>query len=189
MMPRAQARRAVFGIGLIEVLVALIVISIGVLGTTGMQLSGMRHSAGGLERSKALMQAENLAARMRINPAGDYGAFDTSAWAGSCDTRPVPYCQASVGSAGSALPAAACNADQLATFDLWSVSCGDWGGSQAGGQGVLDSMPDGRLRVDCDGPAGACAAYAISVEWSAHTARAGTEEPTDIRRVQLRLSP
>ena len=53
------------GLGLIEVLIALVIVSFGVLGMAGLQLTGMKHSAGGLERSKALLFAENIAARMR----------------------------------------------------------------------------------------------------------------------------
>jgi len=55
------------GVGILEILVALVVVSIGVLGVAGLQLTGMKHSAGGYNRFKATLFAENLAARMRTN--------------------------------------------------------------------------------------------------------------------------
>ena len=58
------------GLGIIEVLVALVVVSFGVLGMASLQLTGMKHSSSGFNRSKALLFAENMATRMRINDAG-----------------------------------------------------------------------------------------------------------------------
>jgi len=53
------------GIGIIEVLVALLVVSVGVLGVAGLQLAGLQNSAGSLNRAKALLLAENMSTRMR----------------------------------------------------------------------------------------------------------------------------
>ena len=175
-------------------LIALVIVSFGVLGMAGMQLTGMKHSAGGLERSKALLFAENMSARMRINTTGvadgRYDGFDSADWGGSCTARPVPYCQASVGSDGAVEPAARCDAEALARFDLWSIACGDWGvnaGGATSGRGVIAALPAGRLQVECD--AAPCTNYTVDVQWSEQDSRAAPDESSVVRRVRLRFRP
>ena len=188
------------GLGLVEVLVALVVVSFGVLGMAGLQLTGMKHSSGGFNRSKALLFAENMATRMRINPPGAtalaWESFDSEPLGSArCDVKPAPYCQASAGVA-----AERCDVAELAAFDVWTVACGDWGTDAAGG-GVLDALPEGRLEIGCGTPT--CpddATYTITVEWNEGSARTGApvaagpagadaEEPGEIRRVRMRLRP
>lgn len=190
---RAPVRQR--GLGLIEVLVALVVVSFGVLGMAGLQLTGMKHSSGGFNRSKALLFAENMATRMRINPpdgiALPWESYDSAdVGASYCATKPAPYCQASAGVA-----AERCDTVELAAFDVWSVVCGDWG-TDAAGEGVRDALPEGALRIGCDAtPCPADAAYTITVEWNEGSARSGAPgvEPdpdaVDLRRVQMRLRP
>lgn len=185
MSPSMRRQR---GIGLIEVLVALVVVSFGVLGMAGLQLTGMKHSTSGFNRSKALLHAENMATRMRINAAGvlagDYAAYDTATGAAQCDLKPAPYCQASQG-----IDAAECDTDQLADFDLWSVACGEWGTADASG-GVLDALPEGRLQIDCGAaPCAADAMYAITVEWNEGSTTSDDPDDVDLKRVQMRLRP
>ena len=201
--PRGLARRpsgvrpgrpsAQRGLGLIEVLVALVVVSLGVLGMAGLQLTGMKHSTGGFNRSKALLVAENMATRMRINgagvAAGAYDGFDSATLAGSCAAKPVPYCQASVATGGNVVAAQSCTTGQLAAFDRWSIACGDWGvGTQGGGEGVTSSLPEGRLRIGCDVP-GACATYTVTVQWREGSVASDKADASDTKRVQLRLRP
>lgn|GEM_PF-306780 len=177
------------GLGIIEVLIALVVVSFGVLGMAGLQLTGMKHSSSGFNRSKALMHAENMATRLRINtPAvtnGLYAAVDSDTEAaGFCNARPTPHCQATTSAA-----AASCSTAELATFDIWSVTCGEWGDSRASG-GVLDSLPSGRLQVQCDAaPCTADASYTITVEWNEGSVSSDDPSVVDTRRVQMRLRP
>ena len=182
--PWASAQR---GLGIIEVLVALVVVSFGVLGMASLQLTGMKHSSSGFQRSKALLFAENMATRMRINAAGidafDYSAFDSNTTA--CNVQPVPYCQATVG--GGVVPS--CTASELAAFDLFSVSCGDWGSSGAD-KGVIGDLPTGRLQVGCDDtPCTATSTYTITVSWIENRTTSRTADSTDTKRVQVRLRP
>ena len=102
------------GIGLIEVLVALLVVSVGVLGVAGLQLTGLQNSAGSFNRAKALLLAENMATRMRGNPqAVEDGLFESFDSTGiSCAAAPTPYCQASSAGAGDS-----CTPAQVAAFD------------------------------------------------------------------------
>ena len=180
------SRRKQRGTGIIEVLVALVVVSLCVLGMAGLHLTGIKHSTNGFNRSKALMLTENMATRMRINRTGVldqfYAPFDSAADVNFCATQPVPYCQASPGEA-----AASCDVDELAEFDLFSVACGDWGPDGAVG-GVQDMLPEGaRLEVTCDDtPCVDTSTYTLSVSWL-EKQTASSEDPRVPRRVRMRL--
>ena len=56
------------GFTMIEVLVALLILSIGLLGMAGLQLVSLQNSGTSLTRSQATMLAYDLAERMRRNP-------------------------------------------------------------------------------------------------------------------------
>lgn len=58
------------GFTLIEVLIALIVLSIGLLGLAGMQLGGLRSNTDAYHRTQATLLAYEMADRMRANMAG-----------------------------------------------------------------------------------------------------------------------
>lgn len=57
-----------YGVGLVEVLVSLILLAIGVLGFTGLQLKAIDASAEASQQVLALTVARDLAERMRANP-------------------------------------------------------------------------------------------------------------------------
>lgn len=61
------------GISLIEVMVAIIVFSIGVMGIAMLQIKGAQFTRQSGARTVAILQARSLADAMRANPAGVYG--------------------------------------------------------------------------------------------------------------------
>lgn len=61
------------GVSLIEVMVAIIVFSVGVLGVAMLQIKGSQFSKQSGARTVAILQARSLADAMRANPAGVYG--------------------------------------------------------------------------------------------------------------------
>ena len=174
------------GLGVIEVLVALVVISFGVLGMTGLQLTGMKQSASGLSRAKALLLSENMATRMRINRdaarAQSYNSFDSRLV--DCSIKPDPYCQAH--QAGSAQ---SCNTAELAVFDMYSVACGDFG-STGTNAGVAGMLPVGAaMLVSCDDAVCTTdSSYTISVSWP-ESLNASNDASQADRQVQLRMRP
>ncbi len=64
------------GLGLIEVLVTILVLSIGLLGIAAMQATALRNGQSALERSQAVIQTYSILEAMRANRvralAGDY---------------------------------------------------------------------------------------------------------------------
>ncbi len=63
-----QERARSAGIGLVEVLVALLVFSVGILGVTAMQLAAKRSGYEATQRSIATSLARDIIERMRSNP-------------------------------------------------------------------------------------------------------------------------
>jgi len=174
------------GVGIVEVLVALVVVSLGVLGMASLQLTGMQHSTGGYHRSKALLYAENMATRMRTNrPAIESFLFENiDSAAETCGTRPDPYCQAS-----DAGVAERCDAAELAAFDVFTVSCGDWGAGAAE-DGVNGALPNGQLTITCDeAPCLDTSTYTINVAWTEGQRVTSDMNDTIVRRVQMRMRP
>ena len=76
----ALFRQAHTGSTLIEVLVAMLVLSIGLLGVAGLAAASLRYSQGGWARASLASGLSDLADRVRTNPGADVTAyvFDTT---------------------------------------------------------------------------------------------------------------
>ena len=96
------------GLTLIESMVALVVISIGLLGLAGLQLTGMQQNSSALHQSKAVWAGYTMADRIRANNIrfANYSGIDTN----------DPYSQDCM--------SAPCTNDQLVTADAaeWTDS-------------------------------------------------------------------
>ncbi|MBZ9612532.1 type IV pilus modification protein PilV [Rheinheimera maricola] len=80
------------GVSLMEVLISVLVLSIGLLGVAALQTSSMRHTNSSLERTMAVILTDTLSELLRANPIaarqGDYAfsdcagntALGTAAW-------------------------------------------------------------------------------------------------------------
>jgi len=149
------------GFTLLEVLVALLVLAIGVVGGTAMQLAALRTRHESALLSQATQMAAGLAERMRANPlpgvANPYLSLNYDALAEPDPVPPQPLCYA---------PGAGCGGAELALFDLYEMEVL-----------VRDRLPAGRalvcrdsgvwqggqLRWACSG--GADAPLVIKVGW------------------------
>lgn len=65
-----QFTRLQRGFSMIELLVAVLVMGIGVLGITGMQVISLQNNRGALLRSEAVILAYDILDRIRANPSG-----------------------------------------------------------------------------------------------------------------------
>lgn len=75
--PQFHPRHAIRGASLIEVLVAVLIMGIGLLGIAALQTTALRNSQGSLERSQAVMQTYAILDAMRANrPAAISDNYD-----------------------------------------------------------------------------------------------------------------
>ncbi len=142
------------GFTLLEVLVAIVVLSIGLLGLAGLQAAGLRNNQNAYLRTIATQQAYDMADRIRANPGGvltgQYNSIST------------------------AIPAAAptdcvvnsCSTTDMATYDAyaWRVA-------------TASLLPSGRGSVSRTGGTNR---FTIAVMWDdARTGATGTDCGSD----------
>ncbi|WP_371195809.1 type IV pilus modification protein PilV [Glaciecola sp. SC05] len=170
---KGRALKQQRGIGMVEVLITLFILSIGLLGVASMQFVGSFSNKDALSRTQAVMVAQQMSERLRASvvpsqfsdgfvvsneyfDAANYN-FSASTCSGNpyqcnCLTLPatVPDCQSND-----------CSANQVAQFDAHQMSCA-----------AVESNPNARILVDCDdnnlADADACTAgsiHTITVSW------------------------
>lgn len=129
-------RKSEQGFTLIEVLVAVLVFSFGLLGIAGMMTISVRNNHNGYLRSQANFLAENMMDRMRANPTALWaGAYDGLAADGITDCTMT----GSPPTAGNP-----CNFTQLAAYDMesWSRSLAQY---LPNGQGTITCVANSAL--------------------------------------------
>jgi type IV pilus assembly protein PilV len=106
------------GFTLIEILIAVLVLSLGLLGLAGLQASSLRYNSAAAARGQATFMAYDIIDRMRANK--------TAAIAGGYDTN---YGTApSSGGSDCQTAGAGCSAAAMADYDLnqWRCTLGKW---------------------------------------------------------------
>ena len=181
---RHAHRSAQRGIGILEILIAVVVVSLGMLGVAGLQLTGMKHSTGGFNRSKATLYADDIASRMRVNKSGvlsaAYDGHDSSV-DGFCSAFAGPRCDVGIGN-----DAQSCSPDELAAFDLHTVSCGVDGNSGVNGSDI----PNAVMTINCDAsPCTETGTWSINVQWTEGDSASDVAGDTVTRRVLMKLKP
>ncbi len=109
------------GYSLLEVMIALAVLSIGLLGLASLQVQGMRFNTDSYLRTQATILAYDIIDRMRANTVGsDAGAYclDVAAPTDPCETNAVPTANTCGDTATGCTSAA-----ELARYDIsrWYV--------------------------------------------------------------------
>ncbi len=142
MRPALPFRRPVHGFSLLEVLVALLVFSVGLIGLAGLAVVSVRANHGAYLRSQAMFLAENLANRMRANTIG--------IWQGDYDSTGYPLTIAT--------PPGCTTADTCSPTDLATRDQADWSDMLAG------LLPNGKATLACARPAGAATRSASAIQ-------------------------
>ena len=101
-------RRSAKGFSLIEVLVAVLIVGVGILGVAGMQVVSLQQNRNVLLRDQALQAANDVLDRMRANDNVEY--------------FPVALTDAPSSDANCILNT--CNRDEMAEFDVAQWKCG-----------------------------------------------------------------
>ena len=72
-----RLRRSQAGVGLLEVLIAVLVLSFGLLGLAGLQMSSLRNNQSAMERSMAVVESYTIVDAMRVDRTNAInGAFN-----------------------------------------------------------------------------------------------------------------
>jgi len=146
------------GVGLIEVLIALVVFAIGVVGMAGLQLRTISMSIDSTQRSVVIAKSQDMADRIRSSGASpsDYvGTYDSSV----CPAQPAMMCADT-----NLNPAATCSIAQMAEFDVWDVFC-------ANNSGLEGGVSQWTTTISCNsGCSGTGAQMSITTTWESRTA-------------------
>lgn len=136
-------RRKESGFSMVEVLVALVVLAIGLLGIAALYLNSLQSGRTAIYRTQAITLAADLADRIRMNrtaQAAYNSAFaDDGAVVGTCSTT------------------GGCSDGDLASTDLWN-----WKTE------VAEQLPNGEGQVVVTAPVGAGepTTYVVTVRWA-----------------------
>ncbi len=103
---RCRHRQA--GVGLIEVLIAVLVLAVGVLGIMSLQINGKRVNFQAMQRSSGAPLAQEMLERIRGNP-GDLSLYAATVGGATITSAPSPDCSSATCTVGA----------QLAAYDLW----------------------------------------------------------------------
>lgn len=146
------------GVGMVEVLVALVVLGAGMLGMASLYVEAMRAKTTALSRTQAVNLANDIADRIRANRTATT-AYDTSV-----------ATPANKGCTDSSVVAVNCSVADMAANDLWQ-----WKASIAA---TLPGTSSGTLGVDSST---APALYTVTIKWSEPT----TGNQTYVLKVQI----
>lgn len=136
---------------MIEILVAMLVLAIGVMGFAGLQARAVQTSGDSYYRSQAMSLAQDLAERVRANSRQTAAYRTATNW---------PAGNAAVTAAPTTCLDAACTPANMVTFDVDSVR-----------YNVQTLLPQGEIRMEtCQSSTVNC----IYVAWDGLQATAGT---------------
>lgn len=155
------------GVGLIEVLVALIVLSIGFLVSANMQIRGMRSNQHAYHQSQAMMLVGEMMDRMRNNREGvAAGAYDDT----TTETSTKPTCFSS-----------GCDAAGVADLDLfeWSANLEPLRG-ESEFVPMLPPAPDGSPAAGSISNPDINGVYTVSLSWQQVEGGATTTETVEL---------
>ncbi|MGQ9426590.1 type IV pilus modification protein PilV [Gilvimarinus sp. F26214L] len=113
------------GLTLIEVLVTVLVMSIGLMGLAALQMNTLKESVDVSRQTHGTWLVDELAARMRVNQAGLGSGYTTAAAKPKlCETAPAKQCADYNSGSAKVNAANNCSANEMAEFDVWQVACG-----------------------------------------------------------------
>jgi type IV pilus assembly protein PilV len=168
------SRRVQRGVSLIEVLMAVLIFSIGLIGLAGLMVMATRSSHSAYLRTQVTFLAQNMADRMRANPYG--------VWSGSYNNDNYPTAASNTCATGCA-PADLANHDQ----GIWSsqlktfLPAGAIAGIQCSTNGVSYTPTSTQLSMRPP-YAGSCT---MKITWSERSAGDMTARANDTTNNQL----
>ncbi|MGK0498552.1 MAG: type IV pilus assembly protein PilV [Oceanicoccus sp.] len=175
------------GLTLIEVMITLVIMSVGLLGLAGLQSTSIKDGLDIGQRSQATWLANEIAERMRANNTDpmSYDAAGANVAIASCSATPARDCTSS-----------SCNTSQMAAFDIWEVVCGTQTTDVLSNAG--DSISLTTLDISCS--SGLCnnngfSDFDITLSWTAKTVdnsqllTTAAKTANQTRRITITLRP
>lgn len=155
--PRLASRRKSSGVSLLEVLISILLASIGLLALAGANVAAIRYSKMSQYRGTATMLAQDIAERMRANKLGLAFYTYTTSWTGQASA---------IATNTSCEGAVVCTASTLAAYDLatWRKV-------------VRSQLPQGSVVVSIQGTVGAD----VWIAWHDPAVANASENSTDSR--------
>lgn len=130
------------GVGMVEVLVALLLLAIAVLGFVALQVRAASAGGEAFERTQAMAIAQDLAERVRLNPSQMTFYATDSSWAASASTD---TCET-----------ADCSVQELAQYDIGQVM-----------NSAATMLPNGQIQMaECEGSGPGNVFHCIYVSWN-----------------------
>lgn len=152
------------GFSLIELLVAVVILAVGILGIAGLQVVALQQNRGALYRAEATMLANDIMDRVRVNTNTTYTSLidqDPPAGASNCGN-------------------AECTPAEMADYDIaqWKCQINDLDADGnpfaiCASLGITGALPGGAGAINKAG-----GVYEVTVQW---TDRAGNVSETKIR--------
>ena len=172
------------GFTLLEILITVLIMSIGLLGLAGLQVTSLKNNHSSYQRTQVTLLAYDIVDRMRSNPTaiatGNYvakGSYTVTA-SGSTHTISAPAATA------GCTTTAGCTVSAMASTDInqWRVLLAD---KLPGGEGVicLDATPDDGTSAGSHSCDNAGTVYAVKIWWNDDKNAAGTLKRFVVRYV------
>ena len=172
------------GFSLIEIMVAAVILSIGILGVAGLQMVGMKGTHQSYMKQQAMAVVQSLTERMHANKQGviagnylvDSSTFDCTAATTTCSNS-----------------SSNCTVAEIATADLHNLVCGykkgsapRTGGVEVVSAGDVSMLVNGELDVTCP-TACATGEIRINVQWTEREFGSETPGADDSLMVTTRI--
>lgn len=180
MLNPMRSNRHQSGFTMLEVLISMVIIAFGLLGVAGLQAFALKNNQSAAQRNAAVLLAQDLADRVRANPAGALDGFyhqpDIGNYGG-----PVSACDAS----------ASCTTAQMAAKDLF-----EWQQRVRStlplGAGIvcIDSTPHDGVNQGgpaCDGTGGTN--FVVKIWWSDDRTRSAAVAAATPQRFSTTFNP
>tara|TARA_B110001454_G_scaffold24576_1_gene24127 strand:+ start:5627 stop:6226 length:600 start_codon:yes stop_codon:yes gene_type:complete len=149
---RRPLNKTSLGLTLIEVLVTMVITSIGLMGLFSLQMQAMKVTQDAANYSHSTWIFNDLSSRIKVNRSS---SASYAVGLVSCNNIPAPACSNYFDGAAT-ITSAICTGPQLAAWDLYEVACGAPRTSNTIKGNPIDSLPGtpgtvsgSRLRVDC----------------------------------------
>jgi len=142
---RVRSTSVQSGVGLIEVLIALVVFALGVVGMAGLQLRTLSITMDSTQRTYVVSKSQDIADRIRSNgiPAAEYLTGTNQYNRQFCETNKDTYTSCSDDQENG--NADGCSEVQMVQFDLYDAFCV--------GEGSLDmQVQDWNVDISCAYP-------------------------------------